>query len=207
MMAAYRLRGLGWFASCAGIVLSFYLVSLQVAHERNKLSALNSRIRVAERDIRALETEFDTRANLQQLERWNGDILALSAPVAGQFVTNQAQLASIRFDRGLPLGGEGEMKTAALVVPSLPVFAPEPAVVPAGAVQVAAAVQVAKADFNRAGVAAHAVARAPVTSTSVVRAPAPAARPAPVRVERVAMLDSNLLSDLGARARAEASRR
>lgn len=205
MMAAYRLRGLGWFASCAGIVLGFYLVSLQVAHERNKLTALNGRIRVAERDIRALETEFDTRANLQQLERWNGDILALSAPVAGQFVTDQAQLASIRFDRGLPLGGEGEMKTAALVVPSSPAFAAEPAVVPAAAAQVTAPVQLAKAENAGTGAAAHAVARAPVAAG----APrvASAVRPAPVPAQRVAMLDTNLLADLGERARAEASRR
>ncbi|PAX08714.1 hypothetical protein [Sphingomonas lenta] len=194
MMAAYRLRGLGWFASCAGIVLSFYLVSLQVAGERNKLEALNGRIRAAERDIRALETEFDTRANLQQLEKWNGDILALSAPVAGQFVADERQLASALYRVPAMPGGEGEMKTAALVVPSLPV-APEPMM------------ETAKAPAG-AGAVAHAVARAPVTSNGAVAAAAapPAARPASARLQRVAMIDGNLLADLGARARAEASR-
>ena len=79
MMAAHRLRGIGWMAVLVGIVLGFYLVSLRVAAERKKLDDVNGRIAAAERDIRALETEFDTRANLAQLEKWNGDTLALAA--------------------------------------------------------------------------------------------------------------------------------
>lgn len=189
MMAAYRLRGLGWFASCAGIVLSFYLVSLQVAGERNKLGALNGRIRAAERDIRALETEFDTRANLQQLEKWNGDILALSAPVANQFVGDERQLASALYRVPVASGGEGEVKTAALVVPSLPV-APEPQ-----PVQVATAAPQSRA--------APAVADASATSTAAKAAPA--ARSV-ARLQRVAMLDGDFLADLKSAARAEASR-
>ena len=76
MTAAHRLKGVGWFASCVVVVLGFYLVSLQVASERGKLEAVNRRIDDAERDVRALETEFQTRANLTQLEKWNGDSLA-----------------------------------------------------------------------------------------------------------------------------------
>lgn len=180
MIAAYRFRGLGWFGACAAMVLSFYLVSLQVAHERNRLEALNRSIAGAERDIRALETEFDTRANLQQLERWNGDILALSAPGAGQFMRGGAQLASVRFDSGPVPAGEGEVRTAALVVPSLPAPAP---VEPASAVQtaaVAAMPQVAAAAPIRAVAVARVVARAPVrspaTRSEVAAAPARRAR-------------------------------
>ena len=83
MTAAYRLKGIGWFGGAVVVVLGFYLVSLQVATERKKLEQLNGRILSAQRDIRALETEFDTRANLAQLEKWNGDTLALSSPTAG----------------------------------------------------------------------------------------------------------------------------
>ncbi len=218
MTAAYRLKGLGWFASCTAIVLGFYLVSLQVASERNKLDALNGRIRTAERDIRALETEFDTRANLQQLERWNGDILALSAPVAGQFVRSEAQLASVSFDGAAPLGG-AETQTAGLVVPSMPAIAapvaapvvvasipaqvrsspsPAPAATPAQE-RVAAAPERRKV--------ASAVANAPATSNAVASAPAPAGRRAAAKPQRVAMLDGDLLSDLTSRARDEAGRR
>ena len=117
MTAAYRLKGIGWFGSCVAVVLGFYLVSLQVAAERKKLDDVNTRIRTAERDIRALETEFDTRANLAQLEKWNGDTLALTAPIAGQFVGDETQLASLDVTRG-PAGGA--IQTAALLVPSQP---------------------------------------------------------------------------------------
>ena len=117
MTAAYRLRGIGWFGSCVAVVLGFYLVSLQVAAERKKLDDVNGRIAAAQRDIRALETEFDTRANLVQLEKWNGDTLALTAPVAGQFVGDEAQLASLDVTRG---PAESAVQTAALLVPSQP---------------------------------------------------------------------------------------
>jgi hypothetical protein len=195
MMAAYRLRGLGWLASCAGIVLGFYLVSLQVASERNKLEALNGRIRTAERDIRALETEFDTRANLQQLERWNGDILALSAPVAGQFVSDERRLASVSFARPLVADGEGPVRTAALVVPAMPALAAAPA--PADPIRTARIVERAPAPKASAAVRVVQVAQAAVSA---------------VKPRKVAMLDDGLLSDatfgdIVSRARSEAGRR
>ncbi|MEJ8629019.1 hypothetical protein P0F65_02305 [Sphingomonas sp. I4] len=99
------------------VVLGFYLVSLQVAAERKKLDDVNARIATAQRDIRALETEFDTRANLVQLEKWNGDTLALTAPIAGQFVGDEAQLASLDVTHG---PAAGTVQTAALLVPSQP---------------------------------------------------------------------------------------
>ncbi|MDD1452564.1 hypothetical protein NHF48_019165 [Sphingomonas sp. H160509] len=114
MTAAYRMKGVGWFGGCVAVVLGFYLVSLQVAAERKKLEAVNGQIRSAQRDIRALETEFDTRGNLAQLERWNGDTLALSAPTAGQFVVSEAALAALDVNS---LRADG-VQTAALLVPS-----------------------------------------------------------------------------------------
>ncbi len=208
MTAAYRLKGLGWFASCVAVTLGFYLVSLQVASERKKLEAVDSRIGAARRDIRALETEFDTRANLTQLERWNGDTLALAAPAAGQFVRDEAQLAAIDVNAAAV---PGTTTAVALVVPSAPpVFAPATpipaAVIPAAPVRVAA---VAHADITapRAAAAAVASPEAPVRVAA-------AAKPKPVAAKpvRVAMLDRKLLSDntLGdilSGARAEAGHR
>lgn len=210
MTAAYRLKGIGWFGGCVAVVLGFYLVSLQVANERKKLEAVNRRIASAERDIRALETEFDTRANLVQLEKWNGDTLALSAPTAGQYVADEAQLASL--DVTAPIG-EAQVRTAALVVPSgAPALAPaqapmtlvaanaplpQPAAAPAAA-PVAAAIRTAS------------IATAPrVTPVAAARTVAAVDR---VRPAAVAMLDRKLLSDttLGdilASARAEAGRK
>lgn len=93
MRAAYRLRGIGWMLSGVVIVLGCYLVSLQVAAERKRVADLRRAISQAQRQIRALETEFATRANIAQLERWNGDALALAAPEPVQYVADVSALA------------------------------------------------------------------------------------------------------------------
>jgi len=222
MTAAYRLRGLGWLASCSAAVLGFYLVSLQVASERNALDALNNRIRAAERDVRALETEFDTRANMQQLERWNGDVLALSAPTARQFLRDERQFASMGPDLPPVDPTAPVMKTAALVVPTLHQAAPQtPVAVAQAVVRVPAPVRDPVAPARAAPrVSAPAVVRvaavrdpeAPKLAARAVPAVARAVAATPVRMQRVAMLDRELLSgdtfgDLMKGARAEAGRR
>ncbi|MBS0477797.1 MAG: hypothetical protein JSR79_00670 [Proteobacteria bacterium] len=110
-MVVTRFRWLGWFALCVGVVLGCYLMSSQVAAERNKLADVERAIARTQRDIRALETEFDTRSNLAQLERWNGDTLKLSAPTAAQYVRDDAQLAML---------GQPQVQNAAAVIPSAP---------------------------------------------------------------------------------------
>lgn len=184
MVAMYRLKGLGWLASCAVVAIGVYLVSSQVAAERKKLSDVDRRIVAAQRDIRALETEFDVRANLTQLERWNGDTLALAVPTAAQFVRSEEALAAISPADARPLlGGDdgAKVQTAAVIVPSHPVMAPPvpvaahaPAAPTAGVVKVAAVTRVA----------------APrLTPASVTAADRPRA------VKAVAMVDKGLLSD------------
>jgi hypothetical protein len=202
MTAAYRLKGLGWFGGVVIVSLGFYLISLQVAAERKHLDQVNAKIGSAERDIRALETEFDVRSNLVQLERWNGDTLALVAPTAGQFVRDEAQLASIRFDA--PLTGSestGDVQTAALVVPSIPDYTPPPTI---------EAAPVATMMKASATVTARPEPRPEPRRDTVTEAPAPrmmkavvvkAASPAPLttaslrKSKTVAMLDRGLLSD------------
>lgn len=119
MTATYRLKGLGWLAIAVIAALGFYLVSLQVSVERKKLDHVNRQIAEATNDIRSLQTEFSTRANLAQLERWNGDVLALSAPTAAQYMSSGQQLASLGSEA--PDGAEVQM--ASLVIPTLPVVA------------------------------------------------------------------------------------
>jgi len=211
MTAAYRLKGVGWFGGCVAVVLGFYLVSLQVAAERKKLEAVNGQIRFAERDIRALETEFDTRANLVQLERWNGDTLALSAPTAGQFVASESALAALDVNQ---IGNRGTIQTAQLLVPSMPVIAPvaAPAAVPAAVtnvgVQTAAVAAALKPVVIRASVQMPKSAEAAIVRAASTERLAAVAK---VRPQAVAMLDRKLLSDntLGSilsGARAEAGR-
>ena len=97
-MIAQRLRPIGWVAAVAVAALGFYLVSLRVAAERGALESVDMQIVAAKRDIRRLQTELGTRASLRQLERWNGDVLALSAPTADQYLVNETQLAALDSD-------------------------------------------------------------------------------------------------------------
>ncbi|OQW48036.1 MAG: hypothetical protein A4S16_06720 [Proteobacteria bacterium SG_bin6] len=86
---------MGWFLGCVVVVLGCYLVSLQVAAERKKVADMDRAIARATRDIRQLETEFNTRASLAQLERWNREDMMLDAPRAEQFVADEAVLAAL----------------------------------------------------------------------------------------------------------------
>src|ERR1700760_2484737 len=81
-------------ASCAGAALGCYLVSLRVASERAQLEDVETRIVLAQRDMRVIQTETGTRGRLSQLERWNASF-ALSAPAANQFLEGSFQLAQL----------------------------------------------------------------------------------------------------------------
>lgn len=82
-------------ASCAGAALGCYLVSLRVASERAQLEDVETRIVLAQRDMRVIQTEIGTRGRLSQLERWNAGAFALSAPAANQFLEGSFQLAQL----------------------------------------------------------------------------------------------------------------
>jgi len=213
MAAMYRLKGLGWLTSCAMVAIGFYLVSSQVAAERKRVEQLDRKIVGAERDIRALETEFDVRANLAQLERWNGDTLALTVPTAAQFVRDEAALASLSPNQPVPAplpGAAAPVQTAQLIVPAAATAvtasaAPAPAPAVPATVRTAAAAPVATVK-----VAAAKPAAAPRLTPTAVAAAAPAGASA-ARAAKVAMLDRALLSettvgDLLSRARTERGR-
>ncbi|MFL0585173.1 hypothetical protein ACH0BU_00840 [Sphingomonas olei] len=208
MTASYRLKGLGWFSGVVIVSLSFYLVSLQVAAERKRLAQIDAKISAAEREIRSLETEFDVRANLAQLERWNGNTLALVAPTASQFVKDEAQLAAISFRPGATMPGDssGAIQTAQLIVPAgaaefVPVTAPAaPVTVPAAATK-AVSVQVAANTAAPRPLATKApppvtepVNEPRLTKAAVVRT-ADASAGSLRKAHAVAMLDKSLLSD------------
>lgn len=97
-MIVQRFKAVGWVAMVAIAATLLYLISLQVAVERGKLEAVEAQIASAHRELRQLQTELGTRASMRQLERWNGEVLALSAPKATQFVNNGAQLVALDLD-------------------------------------------------------------------------------------------------------------
>ena len=94
-MSAHGFKSVFMVASVAGAALGCYLVSLNVASERAKLEAVESKIVLAQRDIRVLQTEIGTRGRLAQLERWNVGFIRLSAPTADQFLEGGFQLATM----------------------------------------------------------------------------------------------------------------
>lgn len=232
MIAMKRLKGLGWIALGFLAAIACYLVSLQVAIERNKLGDLNASILAAKRDIRQLETEFTTRASLRQLERWNGEVLALSAPASAQFISDERQLASMDFDlRPDDTGTSPTMLalvSAATLQPELQVAVvetPVPTSAPIVTAIARAVVPTAQAATRDPKPAPVRLAAKPAEKPAAKPAAKPVIKPAkpdPVlqrmaevdtrRAQRVAMLEDRLLGDdtlgdLARAARAEARRR
>jgi hypothetical protein len=188
MVVANRFRWFGWFVLCVSVILGCYLMSSKVAAERNKLAAVEMSIARTQRDIKALETEFDTRASFVQLQRWNGDTLKLSAPTAAQYIRDDAQLAEVDFNApAATSAGMPQIQTAAAVIPSAPVI-PADAAVPAARAQAQAQASAAPAKIK----AAVAMISAPVGARLQ---PAAAKAPAKARLATVALLDRKLLSD------------
>jgi len=198
-MIARGFKPVAWVAAIGTAALGCYMLSLQVAAERAELAGLERRIVETQRDIRALQTELGTRGRLSQLEQWNAEVLALSAPVAGQFLESNLSLA--RFDvRQRTLADQAEVRMAA--------SAPAPAAPAQPAARLASA----------APPAAPAVAPTPLVrrvSLAVATPPAAPSRPAalPARAtaapaaapaRAAALLDAGTLSELGAEARTEA---
>jgi hypothetical protein len=95
-----RVRSIGWaviltFCGALTLVLTF------------RVNALKSEVRLTERHIVALkqekielETEFETRANQQQLRALNDVEFGYEAPKADQYIEGERQLAAFGKPRG-----------------------------------------------------------------------------------------------------------
>ncbi|HEX8308017.1 MAG TPA: hypothetical protein VF645_06310 [Allosphingosinicella sp.] len=94
-MIARGFKSVIWVATVGGAALSCYMVSLRVATERNELEKVERQIIAAKRDIRSLQTELGTRGRMGQLEQWNAEVLALSAPSSAQFLKDEFTLARL----------------------------------------------------------------------------------------------------------------
>ena len=99
MRASSRLRQIGWAVALSICVTSFVALTFRV-------NAVKSEVRLAEREIvaleqekRLLEIEFQTRANQQQLANWNRVEFGYQAPEASQYLENERQLASLGMPR------------------------------------------------------------------------------------------------------------
>ena len=100
------------------MVLGCYSVSIKVSGERKAVDDLRTAIARDVRGIRTLQAELRTRARLPELQRWNDEVLALSAPTAGQFVRDPVQL--IGFSAQRPEPSAPDMRYALARVPVAP---------------------------------------------------------------------------------------
>ena len=95
-----RARSIGW----AAVLLTCFALLVALTF---RVNAVKSQVRLTERRIVAikqqnlfLETEFETRANQQQLRTLNDVEFGYSAPTAGQYLENERQLAALGKPRG-----------------------------------------------------------------------------------------------------------
>ena len=188
-------KPVAWVAAVGTAALCCYMLSLQVAAERAELASVERRILDARQDIRSLQTELGTRGRLQQLEHWNAEVLALSAPVAEQFLESNLSLA--RFDVQQPGFAEAEVRLAAA----------EPAPqAPAPAIQAPVRLAAAAAEPAPAAPPADPPAQPLVRRASLAALPSPprsAPAPRPAVEARSSLLDASTLSELTAESRTE----
>lgn len=221
-MIASGFKPVGWVAGIGTAALGCYMLSLQVAAERAELTSLDHEIVSVRQQIRSLQTELGTRGRLQQLEQWNAEVLALSAPVAGQFLDSTVRLAG--FDtRAAVLADHGRVQMASAdiaaaapspVAPAASIPAPRQAVADARAVAAPPIlnqplVHRASATTTPATSVPASVKRETPSSRPAVAAPVrsasagPARRPATQPARASSLLDERTLSDLSTAARAE----
>jgi hypothetical protein len=95
-----QLRQIGWVAVLAACAALFAVLSFRVHAVKSEVRLAERQIVALERETLILETEFQTRASQRQLADWNAVEFGYEAPRADQYFENERQLASL----GLPAG-------------------------------------------------------------------------------------------------------
>ncbi|HEY0412503.1 MAG TPA: hypothetical protein VGD66_05125 [Allosphingosinicella sp.] len=206
-MIARGFKSVIWVATVGGAALCCYMVSLRVATERADLARVETQIVAAKRDIRSLKTELGTRGRLTQLEAWNSDVLALSAPTSAQFVNDRATLARLERHDVTVEERSGDVRLASAEAPAASPAAaavaekPEPApkLVPAIAPPAAPPPPslVRRASYTPTPIVEQARAKAPPAPPAAVAAPRPvtpdrqaAAKPAKAKAAAIASVET-----------------
>lgn len=95
MTITRKFRSVGWVAAVSAAALSCYLISYRVSAERGALEDVEREIAAMREDIHSLNTEFETRSRLAQIERWNRRDFVLAAPTPDQVLESEIALASL----------------------------------------------------------------------------------------------------------------
>ena len=94
MVTARRLRSIGWMATLVVCVALVMVLAFRVNALRSQVHLSQAKIIALKQETMYLETEFETRANQQQLKTWNDVEFGYVAPIASQYLDNERQLAS-----------------------------------------------------------------------------------------------------------------
>ena len=89
------MRRVGWVAVLAVCFALLFALSLRVNALKSEVQLAERKIVALERETIYLETEFETRANQQQLAQWNAVEFGYVAPGAGQYLENERELAAL----------------------------------------------------------------------------------------------------------------
>ena len=110
------LRGIGWAALLGLCCAALFGLSLKVNAVKAEVRQAENRILALRRETLYLETEYETRANQQQLAAWNAVDFGYQAPTAGQYFENERQLAVL----GKPAGPNAPTPIRVASAPSEP---------------------------------------------------------------------------------------
>jgi hypothetical protein len=98
--AGSRLRQLGWAVTLALCVTLFAALTFKVNSVRSEVRLAERQILALQREKVLLETEFETRASQQQLAQWNAVDFGYQAPGADQYLEGERELARLGEPRG-----------------------------------------------------------------------------------------------------------
>lgn len=90
-----RIRSIGWASVllvCGSLTIG---LSLRVNAVKSQVHDAEKRIVRVQQDIDFLQTEFQTRSNQQALKQLNDLEFGYKAPVAGQYIEGERQLAAL----------------------------------------------------------------------------------------------------------------
>jgi hypothetical protein len=90
---AHRARSIGWLVLLALCAVLVMVLAFRVNALRSQVHRTEARIVALRLEQLYLQTEFETRANQQQLRDWNALEFGYVAPSAGQYLENERQLA------------------------------------------------------------------------------------------------------------------
>ena len=90
-----RVRSIGWVVVLTICAAMTFALTFRVNAVKSEVRLAERQIIAAKRDKQFLETEFQTRANQQQLAALNNVEFGYTAPTAGQYLEGERQLASL----------------------------------------------------------------------------------------------------------------